>query len=359
MVSDSDNIRYSFRNGEGTSTMSWTVDSTVQHTLPANQNIYIGGTVDPKISAASFIHSTNATKYNIAYEVRNNDGSVVIGPAGTFVSVGASNANEYAIQTKLTGQEFLTQTGWMGQWVFRIIAIPIPMPTPTPEPTPEPIPTNFYLLLPGIFNNGAVSPLVANTTLFGWNIDSQFKTLGNPIYEQMHFATWAIAPRLQIGEQVVLTVMTGGGDSNNTMLSIVRNGSNTAQFIYSGSTININTILTPPTLSTMPTNMYLLPSGTFNNGAVSPLVATTDVVGWNIDFEFKHPGMNNSFYEQMYFATWAIARMLQIGEQVNITLITAWGNSNGSTLTIVRNGSDTARFIYNDTTISVYFLKYQ
>jgi hypothetical protein len=128
--STSNDIRYSFRNGGGTTTMAWTIDPTVQHTLPPNQSIYIGGTVNPNIIGASFINSINATNHNIVYALRGFDGTILHSTgSSTFVSVGASNAIQYAIQTKLTGEQLFAQTGMMGSWSFQIVAIPVIKPT--------------------------------------------------------------------------------------------------------------------------------------------------------------------------------------------------------------------------------------
>jgi hypothetical protein len=143
----SDDIRYSFRTGGSTTGITWTIDTSTQYSLGPNEYIYIGGeSVNPNISAASFVNVNDANNFGIQYELRDERGETMPSTGAiNFLSVVAlpSNPTQYAIQTRLTGQELYAQTGNSGNWGFRInaTAVPLPTPAPTPTPTPAPVPT--------------------------------------------------------------------------------------------------------------------------------------------------------------------------------------------------------------------------
>jgi hypothetical protein len=106
--------------------MTWPINTSTQYSLGHNENIYIGGTVTPNISAASFIDP----KFGIHYELRGAQGQTLpSGGSSDFLSVFKLSQTQYAIQTKLTGAQLYTQTGNVGSWSFRIHATAVPLPT--------------------------------------------------------------------------------------------------------------------------------------------------------------------------------------------------------------------------------------
>jgi surface protein len=313
------------------------------------------------------------------------------------------------------------------------------------------IPTNFYLLTPAVFNDGAVSPLVANTNLLGWNIDNQFLSSGpNRIYEQMAFAARVVAGILNVNEQADLTVISGGGSSNGSIMTITNLGNNNASIYYYNTLVNVSipgytpapnpnitgvnitmnattaTITVPiseadlplyfvvvalanasgresaasatqtllkqfaapvkasePVYTTVsaksytasmtytvatgvtavqvrrarPTvfpNFYLLTPEEYNNGAVSPLVANTNLAAWNIDLQHTDTGLTNRIREQIIFAAFQIAPLLNTNESVNITFISGGGSSNGTILTIINYGV-WGQWVYSGHTVNISY----
>jgi hypothetical protein len=128
VTTTSSDIRYSFRTGENTTAMTWPINTSTQYSLGPSQNIYIGGTVTPNISAASFVDP----KFGIQYELRDSNGNTMppSGGASDFLSVVKLSQTQYAIQTKLTGAQLYDQTGMSGSWSFRIHATAVPLPAP-------------------------------------------------------------------------------------------------------------------------------------------------------------------------------------------------------------------------------------
>lgn len=229
--------------------------------------------------------------------------------------------------------------------------------------------SQFYLLQPNVFNNGAVSPLEPNSNLMAWNIDDQYIMPGggNRIYEQFAYAVNTVGPTIPIGQKVDLRVNSGGGNSNGSILTIERIGANQVIFRYNGSSSQAFTVpialaqapapapaqVQQPAQQQIPTTFYLLAPNVFNNGAVSPLVANNNLMAWNIDEQYQSAGFGNRIYEQMAYATREIAQKLQIGQEVALTVRSGGGSSDGSRLVIVRDGQNTAKFIYNNTSQAV------
>lgn len=98
------------------------------------------------------------------------------------------------------------------------------------------LPTYMFLVLPSVFNG---TPYLSNSPVNTNNLPLQTYyydrqttnpsyNLPNKIYDQFKNTTQTIASYLKDGKSAILTVISGGNDSNNSRITITRTGNNTA-----------------------------------------------------------------------------------------------------------------------------------
>jgi surface protein len=221
--------------GSYTASMTYTVDTGVSavQVRKASDNTTISG-------ATSSISSLTATITVPFTDAESPFNFVVVAsgnPAGRESAASATQTliKQFAAPT-ISGS--ITYSGTTASMTY---TVPTGVTAVQVRRVRQPIPTNFYLLTAAVFNDGAVSPLVANTNLLAWNIDNQFLSSGggNRIYEQMAFAARVVAGILNVTEQANLTVISGGGSSNGSIMTITNIGNNNASIYYADWTVNV------------------------------------------------------------------------------------------------------------------------